>query len=316
MSKYLKKINWKDFGVVFGFLFLIIVISIASPNFMTQRNILNLLRQSSIIGVIATGMTFVIISGNFDISVGAVAALSGSVAMKLISMGQNVFLAVLIAILVSVVVGFINGIAIAKFKIPSLIATMAMVSVVKGSMLLLTGGYPITQNVPVLDYLGNNYILGIPIPVIVFIITVIIAFIVLTKTIFGRHVYSVGGNEEASKLNGINVDSYKIKVFMINALLAGLAGIILVGRMGTASPSAGESYDMDAIASVVIGGTSVAGGTGSVLKTVIGVLLMSVINNSFNLLGVEMYFQYIIKGLIILTAVGLDSYSKHKEKRN
>lgn len=310
----LKKMNFREYGVVIGFILLCVVISFATPAFATQKNILNLLRQSSIIGIIATGMTFVIISGSFDISVGAVAALSGAVTMKLITMGNGVpvAIAVLAALGIGAVVGLINGIAVAKINVPSLIATMAMVSVVKGSMLMFTGGYPITRTIPVLDTIGNGYVAGIPIPVIIFAATVAIAFIILTKTRFGRYVYSVGGNEEASKLNGINVDSYKIKVFVINAVLAALAGIVLVGRMGTASPAAGDGYDMDAIASVVIGGTSVAGGSGSVLKTVIGVLLMSVINNSFNLLGVDMYFQYIFKGLIILVAVGADSFSKKR----
>ncbi|SET91109.1 monosaccharide ABC transporter membrane protein, CUT2 family [Lacrimispora sphenoides] len=310
----LKKMNFREYGVVIGFILLCVVISFATPAFATQKNILNLLRQSSIIGIIATGMTFVIISGSFDISVGAVAALSGAVTMKLITMGNGVpvAIAVLAALGIGAVVGLINGIAVAKINVPSLIATMAMVSVVKGSMLMFTGGYPITKTIPVLDTIGNGYVAGIPIPVIIFAAAVAIAFIILTKTRFGRYVYSVGGNEEASKLNGINVDSYKIKVFVINAVLAALAGIVLVGRMGTASPAAGDGYDMDAIASVVIGGTSVAGGSGSVLKTVIGVLLMSVINNSFNLLGVDMYFQYIFKGLIILIAVGADSFSKKR----
>ncbi|SET95896.1 ABC transporter permease [Lacrimispora sphenoides] len=310
----LKKMNFREYGVVIGFILLCVVISFATPAFATQKNILNLLRQSSIIGIIATGMTFVIISGSFDISVGAVAALSGAITMKLITMGNGVpvAIAVLAALGIGAVVGLINGIAVAKINVPSLIATMAMVSVVKGSMLMFTGGYPITRTIPVLDTIGNGYVAGIPIPVIIFAATVAIAFIILTKTRFGRYVYSVGGNEEASKLNGINVDSYKIKVFVINAVLAALAGIVLVGRMGTASPAAGDGYDMDAIASVVIGGTSVAGGSGSVLKTVIGVLLMSVINNSFNLLGVDMYFQYIFKGLIILIAVGADSFSKKR----
>ncbi|WP_313187659.1 ABC transporter permease [Lacrimispora sp.] len=310
----LKKMNFREYGVVIGFILLCVVISFATPAFATQKNILNLLRQSSIIGIIATGMTFVIISGSFDISVGAVAALSGAVTMKLITMGNGVpvAIAVMAALGIGAVVGLINGIAVAKINVPSLIATMAMVSVVKGSMLMFTGGYPITRTIPVLDTIGNGYVAGIPIPVIIFAAAVAIAFIILTKTRFGRYVYSVGGNEEASKLNGINVDSYKIKVFVINSVLAALAGIVLVGRMGTASPAAGDGYDMDAIASVVIGGTSVAGGSGSVLKTVIGVLLMSVINNSFNLLGVDMYFQYIFKGLIILIAVGADSFSKKR----
>lgn len=311
-KRKMDKINLREYGVVLGFIALCIIITIAAPAFASQKNILNLLRQSSIIGIISAGMTFVIISGNFDISVGAVAALSGAVTMKLAASGYNIYLAILAALIVCGAVGLINGFIVAKVGIPSLITTMAMVSIVKGSMLMLTGGYPITETYAFLDKLGNGYLLGIPIPVILFIVTVIIAHIVLTQTRFGRYVYSVGGNAEASKLNGINVDAYKIKVFMINSVLAGLAGVVLVGRMGTASPAAGDGYDMDAIASVVIGGTSVLGGSGSVLKTVIGVLMMSVINNSFNLLGVDMYFQYIFKGLIILIAVGIDSYSKKR----
>lgn len=313
MTSIKNNIKWRDFGVVIGFVLLCVLITMATPQFASQRNILNLLRQSSIIGVIATGMTFVIISGNFDISVGAVAAFSGALTMKLIALGYPVYVAVPIALAASAVIGGISGIAVAKIKVPSLIATMAMVSIVKGAMLLLTGGYPITQKVPILDFIGNDYFLGIPIPVITFILFVLVGWFVLKKTIFGRHVYSVGGNEDSSRLNGINVEKVKIAVFIISAVVAAIAGIILVGRMGTASPSAGDGYDMDAIASVVIGGTSVTGGSGSVLKTVIGVLLMSVINNSFNLLGVDMYFQYIIKGLIILVAVGADSYSKKKK---
>ena len=312
MKKALSKIKFREYGVVIGFVLLCMAISIATPAFMSQKNLLNLLRQSSIIGIISAGMTFVIISGNFDISVGAVAALSGATVMKLATGGTNMVLAVLAALLVCGVIGFINGVAVAKVNVPSLIATMAMVSVVKGSMLMLTGGYPITETFPSLDFIGNGYILGLPVPVIIFVVVVIIAYIVLTRTKFGRHVYSVGGNEVASKLNGINVDAYKIKVFIINAVLAGLAGVVLIGRMGTASPSAGDGYDMDAIASVVIGGASVSGGSGSPLKTVVGVLMMSVINNSFNLLGIDMYFQYIFKGLIILIAVGIDSYSKKR----
>lgn len=307
-----KKIQLREYGVVIGFLVLCIAITIATPAFASHKNILNLLRQSSIIGIISAGMTFVIISGNFDISVGAVAALSGAVIMKLSASGMNLFAAMALALVLCGVIGSVNGFVVAKIGIPSLIATMGMVSIVKGSMLMLTGGYPITANYVVLDFIGNGYVFGVPVPVLIFALTVFVAYIVLTKTKFGRYVYSVGGNAEASKLNGINVDAHKVKVFIINAVLAGLAGIVLVGRMGTASPVAGDGYDMDAIASVVIGGTSVSGGSGSPLKTVIGVLMMSVINNSFNLLGVDMYFQYIFKGLIILFAVGFDSYSKKR----
>ncbi|MCC3866771.1 ABC transporter permease [Terrisporobacter mayombei] len=312
MKKYTSKLNFRDYGVLIGFVVLCIAISIATPAFLSKQNVLNLLRQSSIIGIISAGMTFVIISGNFDISVGAVAALSGVIVMRLATTGTNLFLAIAAAIAVCAIIGLVNGIMVAKINVPSLIATMAMVTIVRGILLMITGGYPITQTIPILDSLGNGYFLGIPMPVIVFILVVIVSYIVLTQTKFGRHVYSVGGNQDASKLNGINVDNQKIKVFIINAVLAAIAGLVLTGRLGTASPVAGDSYDMDAIASVVIGGTSVSGGSGSVLKTIIGVLLMSVINNSFNLLGIDIFFQYIFKGLIILIAVGFDSYSKKK----
>ncbi|HBI94454.1 MAG TPA: ABC transporter permease [Terrisporobacter glycolicus] len=312
MKKYTSKLNFRDYGVLIGFVVLCIAISMATPAFLSKQNVLNLLRQSSIIGIISAGMTFVIISGNFDISVGAVAALSGVIVMRLATTGTNLFLAIIAAIVVCAIIGLVNGIMVAKVNVPSLIATMAMVTIVRGILLMITGGYPITQTIPMLDSLGNGYFLGIPMPVIVFILVVIVSYIVLTQTKFGRHVYSIGGNQDASKLNGINVDSQKIKVFIINAVLAAIAGLVLTGRLGTASPVAGDSYDMDAIASVVIGGTSVSGGSGSVLKTIIGVLLMSVINNSFNLLGIDIFFQYIFKGLIILVAVGFDSYSKKK----
>ena len=313
MKNKFKSISFRDYGVLLGFIALCVIVSIIEPSFLSSRNLLNLLRQSSVIGIISVGMTFVIISGNFDISVGVVSCIAGAITMKFATQGMNIFLAMLIALVLCVGIGFLNGFVVAKIKVPSLIATMAMVLVVTGAVLLLTEGYPITASVPVLDFIGNKAILGIPVPVIIFAISLLIAHIVLQKTKFGRYVYSIGGNQEASKLNGINVDAYKIKVFMINAALAGVAGIVFVGRMGTASPIAGEGYDMDAIASVVIGGTSVAGGQGSVLKTAIGVLLMSVINNSFNLLGVDMYFQYIVKGGIILTAVGIDSYTKTRK---
>lgn len=315
-STKLSRFSFKEYGVIIGFIVLCIAISIITPTFLTQKNILNLLRQSSIIGIISAGMTFVIISGNFDISVGAVAAFSGAISMKLLSMGYSITIAIIASLFVGGVIGLINGFFVAKINIPSLIATMGMVTIVRGLILLFTGGYPISQDIPEFSKIGNGYFLRIPIPVIIFFITVVIAHVVLTKTRFGRYVYSVGGNSEASRLNGINVDYYKTQVFIINGVLAALAGIVLASRLGTATPVAGEGYDMDAIASVVIGGTSVAGGEGSVLKTVIGVLLMSVINNSFNLLGVNIYFQYIFKGLIILSAVGFDAYSKKRLSSN
>lgn len=312
IKNYKANINLRKGGVILGFLVLCAAISIATPAFLTKTNILNLLRQSSIVGVIAAGMTFVIISGNFDISVGAIAAFCGAITLKALLSGVFLPFAIFLGLLSGAFIGLINGVLVAKLGMPSLIATMGMVTVVRGSLLILTGGYPISGTTKAFANIGNGYIIGIPIPVIIFMITILISHIILTKTRFGRYIYSVGGNSEASRLSGINVDFYKISVFVINGLLAALAGIILTSRLSTATPVAGEGYDMDAIAAVVIGGTSVAGGEGSALKTIIGVLLMSVINNGFNLLGINIYFQYVFKGFIIIAAVGFDSYNRKK----
>ena len=292
----------KNYGIIIGFLVLCTIISFATPNFLTRNNILNLLRQSSIIGVIATGMTFVIISGNFDISVGKI--------MSMISNGHSFIVALLAALLAGAVIGLINGFAVAVIKIPSLIATMGMVVILQGLIFIYTGGYPISGTNPVLSLIGRGYILGIPVPVIIFFLGVILANVVLRKTVMGRRIYAVGGNEDSSRLSGIDTIKYKIMVFMINGMASIIGGLILVSRLSTATPTAGEGYDMDAIASVVIGGTSVNGGEGNVMRTIIGVLLMSVISNSFNLIGVSIYFQYVFKGIIILAAVGFGSFKK------
>ncbi len=307
------KINIRDYGIIIGFLILCTFISFKSPNFLKQGNVMNLLRQSSIIGIIATGMTFVIISGNFDLSVGAVAALSGAVTMTFLRDGHRLIVAAMAALLVGAVIGFINGVLVAKVNIPSLITTMAMVTITRGLLLFYTDGSPVSGDSKFLSYIGSETILGVPVPVVIFFTGIFLCFIILTYTKFGKRVYAVGGNEDAARLSGINVDKYKILVFVINGCFAALAGIVLVSRLGTATPVAGEGYELDSIASVVIGGTSVLGGEGNILMTVIGVLLISVISNSFNLLEVKIYFQYVFKGLIILAAVGLDSYSKKKK---
>jgi len=304
------KFNFKDYGIILGFLVLCLVISIATPDFLVSKNILNILRQSSIIGIIATGMTFVIISGNFDLSVGATAAFSGAIAASLLNAGQNILVAIIVPLIVGSLIGMVNGVLASIINIPSLIATMGMVAIIRGAILLYTGGYPISTNNNTFSIIGNGYLFGIPIPVIIFFSGIIIAYIILMKTRFGRRVYSIGGNPQASRLSGINVDFYKISVFVLNGFMAALAGIVLCSRLSIATPVAGEGYDLDSIAAVVIGGTSVLGGEGNVLRTVIGVLLLSVISNGFNLLGVNIYFQYIFRGLIILAAVGFSSYSR------
>lgn len=314
--KRILPVRLNEHGVFIGFLVLCVIVTIAEPRFLTGKNILNLLRQASIIGIIAAGMTGVIISGNFDISVGAIASVAGAIVMKLLSLSLPFPLALLGALSAGALAGLFSGTAIAIFSIPSLIATMGTTAILTGTVLLITGGYPISGTFPLFDYLGNGYLCGIPAPVIIFLLTVLLVYVILTYTVFGRHVYSVGGNEEASRLSGIRSEWVKIKIFMMNGLCAALAGCVLASRLSTATPIAGQGYDMDAIASVVIGGTSILGGEGSVIKTIVGVLFMSVINNAFNLLGVDVYFQFIVKGFIIVIAVGADSYNRKKSLKN
>ena len=308
-----RKIKISEHGVIIGFVLLCVCVGLLTPAFFTPLNILNLLRQSSIVGIIAIGMTGVILSGNFDVSVGGIAATTGAVCMWLLARGFPLPVALLCALITGLAAGAVNGVVVAKLGVPSLIATMGMRTLLTGAILMVTGGFPISgPRTGVFGFIGNGHIFHIPFPVIIFILITLGMFFFLQYTKRGRYVYSVGGNEESSRLCGIKTDRIKIMVFAISGLLSSLAGIVLISRLGTASPVAGDGYDMDAIAAVVIGGTSVLGGEGSALKTVIGVLFMSVINNAFNLLGIDMFIQYVVKGLIIIVAVGASSYSRKK----
>ncbi|MCR4907331.1 MAG: ABC transporter permease [Lachnospiraceae bacterium] len=312
MGEKVKKINLRNYGVIIGFLLLCAGVSIASPAFLTMRNILNLLRQSAVVGIISAGMTMIIISGNFDISVGYICGCAGAITAIVINKGYPFFVMVPVVILFGALVGLVAGVAIAKFAIPSMIATLGMGQVVKGMLLLITGGYPISVKDPVLTWIGKGSFLGIPVPIYLFVLSIIFVNFILLKTVLGRYIYSVGGNDETSRLSGIRVDSIKIITFIISSILAAISGIVLTARVGTATATSGEGYELDAIAAVVIGGTCVSGGEGNAWKTIIGVLFMSVISNSFNLLEVHVYFQYVLKGLIILIAVGFDSYNRKR----
>ncbi len=312
MSEKLKKINLRNYGVIIGFILLCVIISFASPAFLTMRNILNLLRQSAVVGIISAGMTLIIISGNFDISVGYICGCAGAITAIVINKGYPFFVMVPVVILFGALVGLVAGVAVAKFAIPSMIATLGMGQVVKGLLLLITGGYPISVKDPVMTWIGKGSFLGIPVPIYIFALSIVVVNFILLKTVLGRYIYSVGGNDETSRLSGIRVDSIKIITFIISSILAAISGIVLTARVGTATATSGEGYELDAIAAVVIGGTCVSGGEGNAWKTIIGVLFMSVISNSFNLLEVHVYFQYVLKGLIILIAVGFDSYNRKR----
>tara|TARA_B100000686_G_scaffold343869_1_gene425454 strand:+ start:250 stop:1107 length:858 start_codon:yes stop_codon:yes gene_type:complete len=279
---------------------------------MTVENIFNILRQGSVIGIIAVGTTFIIIGAGFDISVGSILALCGSMTIGL-QYFMHWGLASLIALLVGFFLGWCNGALSVKIGIPSIITTLATMTIIRGLVYLYTEGYPFTLVQTTSSgflFLGQGSIGSIPFPVILLFSLVFFGQWVLSKTIFGRYVCAIGGNKEAARFSGISVDYYQIMTFVIGGGLASLAGIIYASRLLSVSPMAGQGYEMDAIAATVIGGTSVSGGQGSVVNTLIGVLLLSVISNTFNLLGIPVFAQYVIKGIIILIAVGLDAYNK------
>jgi len=307
LSKSSKEIISK-LGPLIGLILLIIVVSILNPSFLTISNIFNVLRQVSISAIIAFGMTFVILTGGIDLSVGSTLALTGAVAASLLAGGFDPILSMGIALILGLILGGINGVIITKGKVAPFIATLATMTVYRGLTLVYTNGKPISGlgDHASFQLFGKGYFLGIPIPVITTLITFGILYFILHKTTFGRRVYAVGGNEEAAKLSGINADRVKIAVYAISGFLAALSALILTSRLNSAQPTAGQSYELDAIAAVVLGGTSLNGGKGWIFGTLIGALIIGVLNNGMNLIGVSSFWQQVVKGIVILLAVLLD----------
>lgn len=291
-----------------------IVIAILNPRFLTPSNVLNILRQTSINSVIAAGMTFVILTGGIDLSVGSTLALAGAVAAMMLAKGSSVYLAVLAALAIGAAIGAFNGLAISKGKIQPFIATLGVMTLIRGYTLVFTDGKPISAGssagAAAFVNIGAGYFLGIPIPIYIMALVFGISYYILRHTRMGRYVYSLGCNEEATIYSGINTDRIKILVYTISGILAALAGIIITARLSSAQPQAGSGYELDAIAAVVLGGTSLAGGIGGIFGTVIGALIIGVLNNALNLMDVSSYYQLLLKGLVILIAVLLDRKQK------
>jgi ribose transport system permease protein len=295
---------------VIGLIIFSFIIAMINPRFMRVSNILNILRQTSINSIIAAGMTFVILTGGIDLSVGSILAITGAFVATLLAAGVNVVLAVIIGIAAGAAIGMMTGVIISKGKIQPFIATLAMMTLARGYTLVFTSGKPISiGNLPSADAfskIGSGNFLGIPNPIYIMIIVFAIGYYILRHTPIGRYVYALGGNEDATKLSGINTDHIKIYVYGISGALAALAGIIITARLSSAQPQAGTGYELDAIAAVVLGGTSLSGGYGSILSTVIGALIIGILNNALNLMDVSSYYQLLAKGLVILVAVLID----------
>lgn len=307
-----KKISLKDSSMLIFLIALFLICSIFVPRFISPVNIINVLTQIAINALIAVGMTFVILSDGIDLSVGSVAAISGVMASSIIKLmpNSNVFTGVLVifatAVVVGVICGGINAFNVAKLKVPPFIATLAMMSVARGTAFLITDSKPVSGLPDHFNWLGLRYIGPIPAIVILMIIVLISGHIILTKTCFGRHIYAVGSNEEVSKLSGIDVVKIKSSVYIICSVLAALAGGVLASKLQAGQPSAAQSYELNAIAAVAMGGTSMSGGKGGIAQTLLGLFIIGIINNSLSLLQVSSHIQTISMGIIILLAVIFD----------
>ena len=311
---YLKE----NLGIMIAFLVLILFLAVnpvTSSSFLTSRNLFNVLRQISTNMYLACGMTMVIILGGIDLSVGSVIALSGCVAAACVARYNfTIPVAIFAALLIGVIVGAFNGFVIAKTTIPPFIVTLATQNIAKGLAYVYTGGSPVRVVTKEWQFIGAGYIGPIPTPVIIMVVVLIVTWFLINRTKFGRHMYAVGGNVQAAQFSGISVGRVKFWIYTFTGLMAGLAGIVLASRMYSGQPTAGQSAEMDAIAAVVVGGTSMSGGSGKIGGTIIGALIIGFLNNGLNLMNVNSFWQYVVKGIVILGAVFLD-FIRNKDKQ-
>ncbi len=305
-----KKMN--KLGPLLALVVLVVFVTIMNPNFLAPANLLNLLRQVSTNALIAFGMTFVIITGGIDLSVGSTLALSSALMAGMIASGLNPVLAMGMGLLLGAFLGACNGVMITKGKMAPFIATLATMTIYRGLTLVYTDGNPITGigDSFIFKYMGRGYLFGIPFPVVVMLLFFGVLYVLLHKMTFGRKTFALGGNEKAAFIAGIKSDRIKIAIYSISGLMGAVAGIIITSRLNSAQPTAGNAYEMDAIASVVLGGTSLSGGRGRLVGTLIGALIIGTLNNGLNLLGVSSFYQQVVKGVVIIIAVLLDRKNK------
>jgi inositol transport system permease protein len=292
---------YRRFGTILIFVGILIIASLASPDFLTEANLTNVLRQVVVVSLLACGVTFVIILAQIDVSLGSVLALCGVIAASVMTMTGSVFLAVVAGLLVGAITGLVNGLVVTVFNIPSFIMTLAMTTVARGLVLLYTGGSPVSG-------LGNFRVIGqgalgpVPISVIILAVVAVLSWVLLNKTKFGRYVYAVGGNPRAALASGVSPSRIIVKAFVFNGVLCAVGGIVLMSRINSGQPAGGVGYEFDAITATVVGGTSLMGGIGTVPGVLLGILLLAILQNGLNLLGVSPYFFQIVIGIVILAA--------------
>lgn len=312
------------FQSILALMVMCIALTILSDTFLTSENAWNVMRQISVNVILSVGMTLVILTGGIDLSVGSVLALAGAITAGMLKFGAEItgidlFLgftlmgALLGGIMAGALLGWFNGITITRFKVPPFVATLAMLTMARGLTMLSTGGFPITGLGENMAYIGTGWFLGIPMPVWISTGVVVFAILLTKKTKLGRHIYAIGGNENAARLSGLNIKKVKLIVYSIAGALAGIGGIIVTSRLDSAQANAGFGFELDSIAAVVIGGTSLSGGKGTILGTVQGALIIGILNNGLVLMNVSPFWQQVIKGLVILLAVIMEKYNS-KEK--
>lgn len=298
----------REMGPLIGLVLLFIVIAALNDRFISPSNLSNLLRQVSINALISFGMTFVILTGGIDLSVGSILALSSALLASMITSGMNPEMAVIMAAVIGLGLGVVNGIIVAYGKVAPFIATLATMTIYRGATLVYTNGNPISglSDDPIFMGLGQGDIAGVPVPAILMLIAFLVLLFILNKTPLGRQTYAVGGNEKVSFIAGIKINRVKIVSYAITGLLCALAGAVLTSRLNSAQPTAGMGYELDAIAAVVLGGTSLSGGKGRITGTLIGALIIGTLNNGLNILNVSSFYQQVVKGIVILLAVLMD----------
>jgi ribose/xylose/arabinose/galactoside ABC-type transport system permease subunit len=304
----------RELGTLFGLIGLAALLSFLTPHFLTVSNLLNVMEQTTINAVVAVGMTFVILSGGIDLSVGSLVALAGVVLASALRSGWPTLAGIGAGLAVGAACGLVNGLLITRGRLPAFIATLGMMSIARGAALVFTSGRPISGFEAGFRQLSTGRPLGIPAPVVLTIAAYAFGHFLLTRTRFGRYVYAIGGNEEATRLSGISAGFHKAMVYVLSGVASAVAAALLTARLNSAQPIAGMSYELDAIAATVIGGTSLTGGVGTLHGTLIGALIMGVLRNGLNLLGTSSFFQQIVIGVVIITAVLVDAMLKPASK--
>jgi ribose transport system permease protein len=300
----------RQYGIIVVLIVLVIFFSITTNAFLKTENLFNITRQVAMLGISAVGMSFVIITSGIDLSVGSLISLSNILCAKLmVEGGVHPVMAVFITLLLSCIVGLVNGAFVNLANIPPLITTLGMMTTLRGISYVLCNGYPIWGFTEKFRVLGQGYVGPIPIPVIIMILIFILGWMFLNKTIYGRYVYGIGGNEEASRLSGINVKNMKYLVYVLCSFLTGVAGMIMLSRMNTGQPKVGGGFELEVITAVVLGGVSIFGGQGKLIGVLIGVLILGVLGNGMIIMNISEYWQQVVRGLVLLAAVGFDNLS-------